>query len=287
MLKLRVSGGVRQLRLPDASDPEMTVWRDQDGRVCAYGCTRDGEHWMHLPSVASYRFGASDREVIAIAHPAASPELIADGYRRTVLPMALQALGREVLHSSAVRLPRGVLGLCAVSGTGKSTIAYGLSRRGHALWADDAVAFDAEARPVLAMSLPFELLLPPSSAAFFDNHREPPRGAPASKSDGRAELPPAPLAAVCVLERVAAEDAAAPLQIRRLSPADAFPAVLAHAYCFSSADRERNHRMVERYLDLVSAVPVFRARLAAGLENLPAILNGIEDACGRLFKGGA
>src|ERR671935_59558 len=64
--------------------------------------------------------------------------------------------GREVLHASAVITARGVVAFCAVSTTGKSTIAYQFSRRGYGIWADDALAFDGADRGVTALWLPFQ-----------------------------------------------------------------------------------------------------------------------------------
>ena len=52
--------------------------------------------------------------------------------------------GWEALHASAVLSPQGVVAFCAGSGTGKSTIARGLSERGYQLCADDAVAVKAD-----------------------------------------------------------------------------------------------------------------------------------------------
>src|SRR5690606_18526516 len=100
-----------------------------------------------------------------------SPALIQDSYQRCVLPLVLQAAGTEVLHASAVLTPRGVLALCAESGTGKSTLAYGLSRRGYPLWADDAVAFEADETCTNAMPLPFALRLQRDAVRFFDDGR--------------------------------------------------------------------------------------------------------------------
>ena len=42
--------------------------------------------------------------------------------------------------------------------------------------------------------------------------------------------------------------------------------MLAHAYCFSLREPERRRRMVERYLDLTTRVPVFEIRVESGLE---------------------
>jgi len=85
---------------------------------------------MHLPGLATFRFDSQSCNVTAFVDSPDCPDSVLDAFRRAVLPMALQARGLEVLHASAVRTPRGVLALCAVAETGKSTLACGLSQRG-------------------------------------------------------------------------------------------------------------------------------------------------------------
>src|SRR5919106_5320553 len=126
---------------------------------------------------------------------------ILDAYYRSVLPMALQAQGAEVLHASAVLTPRGVLALCARSGTGKSTLAYGLSRRGYPLRADDAVAFENSGAQINVRPLPFSIRLRPDAAAFFDQAHVPLSLALMPDSVTQVEERLTPLAALIVLER--------------------------------------------------------------------------------------
>lgn len=94
---------------------------------------------MHLPDVAAFRLGM---EVVAFPLPSAPPEPASDAFERSVLPMALQALGGEALHASGVLGPSGLVALCGDSGTGKSTLACALNAYGYLFWADDAVAFE-------------------------------------------------------------------------------------------------------------------------------------------------
>lgn len=56
-----------------------------------------------------------------------------------VLPNVSVARGREALHASAVDTPLGVVAIAAPSGTGKSTLASELIRRGWPLFADDVL----------------------------------------------------------------------------------------------------------------------------------------------------
>lgn len=228
---------------------------------------------MTLPGVGTFLFGPERSEVVAHPESSASQALIEDAFRRTVLPMALQVLGREVLHASAVLGPKGVLGLCAVSETGKSTLAYALGQRGFEPWADDALAFDVDASSVEAVPLPFALYLRPASAQHFGLSSEP--EAPVFLSQQTRER--APLTALFVLE--GRKDPANGLA-ERLPPVAAFPALLAHAYCFTLADVERKGRMMRAYLDLAARTPVFRLRVVRGLERLEATLDALEDAIG-------
>ena len=264
--------------LLNTADPAVQIWPADDGSVNAYAHFLNGYYWLQVPRVASFRFTVNSDEVLAFAKPAARPERVRDVYRRVVLPMALQALGWEVLHASAVLLGGRVAALCGEPETGKSTSAYGLSQRGYQLWADDAVALQLSGDGVQATPLPFRLRLRPTAAMFFGlggaalDH--------ASRHESQVHTPAeaATLGAVCLLRRVTPSDTDAPVEISRLSPVKAFPAVLAHATCFSFKDATRNRLMMEHYLRLTAQVPVLDIRFRAGMETLAPLLDGIEQA---------
>jgi hypothetical protein len=264
---------------PNITDPRVQVWRELDGRVCAYGYTKGGQHWMYLPGLASFYFGDGVNGVTAVPHNCARKELILDAYRRNVLPMVLYTRGQEVLHASAILTPSGVVALCAISGVGKSTMAFALSHhQDWPLWADDAVAFEPSGAEVTAIPLPFSIRLLPETAAFFargstamDKMR------PRVATDRGEALEQ--LAALLVLNRVreVEDDGVAAVRIRRVPSNQAFLDVLAHAYCFNLQDVERKRSMMRHYLDLVSRIPVFEVRFRAGLKMLPTVLEGIEQ----------
>jgi hypothetical protein len=279
MLSLEIEADHGPAPPADPADPAVTVWHDNDGKVGAYGHTVDGDHWLHLPGLVSFRFGPAHDGITALPEPSAPEALVLDAYRRVALPMALQALGGEVLHSSAVLTPRGVVALCAVSTVGKSTLAYALSGRGHRLWADDAVAFEVRDDGAVALPLPFDISLRPASRAFFERQHGL-RADRAPSDNGRGELPAesAPLAALCILERIPSGETGGPVELRRLAPDDGFRAALAHAYCFDLRDGERKRAMVREYLALADRVPILELRFEGRLENLPAMIGCVEDA---------
>jgi hypothetical protein len=65
--------------------------------------------------------------------------------------------------------------------------------------------------------------------------------------------------------------------VRQLESAQAFTAVLTHAYCFSFQDQERKRQMLQGYLALVTQVPVYELSFQSGIEGLPAVLDRIEE----------
>lgn len=251
--------------LPDERDPGVSVWRDLEGEAIAYAQTLGAIAWVHLPGVASFAIEAGER-VTAVPERSSRSERVLDAFERTVLPIALQTGGRELLHASAVRLPLGVVAFCAVSETGKSTFAYGFGQRGCPVWADDAVCFDTAGPSVLAVPLPFAVRLRPQSAEFFEKRGE-------GRSFDGAGGDSLPLAALFVLERLRTGEG---VQCTRLSSAEAFPVALAHAYYLNADDRERTSRMVAEYMELVDRVPVFRLAFEPGLELLPALFDLVE-----------
>jgi hypothetical protein len=228
---------------------------------------------MHVPGVASYRFTQQGGEVAAAVADGARAELVLDAYRRRVLPMAVQVRGCEVLHASAVRSSVGVVGLCGVTQTGKSTIAFALNRRGYDIWCDDALAFDASNGRPMAISLPFELRLRPAAVALFGQATIAEVSAPHLDVPGSDT---APFAAVCVLRRE--DDGLTPVSVRRLEFSRAFLTVLAHACWFTMQDANDKRRVVDHYMDLVAQTPVFDVSFKSGLEHLPAVLDAIETA---------
>jgi hypothetical protein len=275
MLKLSIkTADSRTPVLPDVTDPAVQTWRENDGTVCAYGYTVSGLYWMHFPGLGSYCFSGHSDEVIAFAEPSPQLDWIWDTYYRSVLPIVLQIVGKEALHASGIQTTGGTIVFCAISESGKSTIAYGLSRRGYRLWADDAVVFAISDRVISTIPLPFRIRLRPASAHYFGHPQADARSPTKDDFVSQDEVKPVPLAAVCLLERGDSSDV---VGIQRISPIRAFPSVLSHAYCFSLNDMERKRRMMHAYLTLVREVPVFTVRFSSGIEKLPQILDGIEQ----------
>jgi hypothetical protein len=268
VLSLRVEREAPVPEIDDLARSSQDVWRDLAGAVCAWAESRDGERWMYIPRVGSYAFAAGSDVVRVAPQPSAPPEVVHSAFIRTVLPMALQFLGHEVMHASAVLASDGVVAFCAVSTTGKSTLAAAFNRRAYPLWADDAVAFETRHDEIVALALPFEAHLAPGGSGV----RQPP-------------LASAPLRAVCVLERRASDAGGPSPTVARLAPPDAFLALLTHAYCHSLDHVGRNRRMTDQYLEAASTLPVYRVTFEPDLERLPATVDALEREVGMSVPG--
>lgn len=259
-------------------DPAVQAQRNLDGSIWAYSYSDNSERWMHVPGIASFRFGTRGEEAVVVPESGSapmSPEVIEDVYQRAVLPMALQAHGDEVVHASAVIMEGSVVAFCGRSQTGKSTVAYGMHRRGYRVWADDTLVFDASAATVQAIPYPHRLRIRTEAAEYFgvpDSRR---RDTSSWTALEQAQEEPARLACIFLLEPQAQDETL--VETFRLAPAQALTSVIEHAYWFRLDNAERTRRMIETYFRLATRVPVFRMRFRAVLDQLPEILDRAES----------
>jgi hypothetical protein len=230
------------------------IWHSRTGQIVAYGGHDAVGCWMTWPRLATYRFSLDHHDIAAHPDFQASAEIVWDTYRRSVLPMAMQARGWEALHASGVSCSHGMVAFCAVSETGKSSVAYGLARRGFAQWADDAVVLSGDAVPS-SVPLPFQVRLRASADSLFEGSLPRPQLVTRNDRGDQVHRHAAHVHAICVLERHAG--ATMPL-VERMEGGDAFRALLTHAHEFNPHDAVRRGLMLQRYLGIAATVPVFR-----------------------------
>lgn len=270
------SAGVRLVcrTVPAARVPELDkatpdqVWRMPDGATCALGYRVDGHYWMEWPDFATFRFHPAQPTVMAFVQAGTSREAVDDVWRRGVLPLVLVTRGLEALHASAVAGSKGIVALCATSGTGKSTLAYALRTRGFRQWSDDAVVFDpGGAGKLNALPLPYSTRLDPGARQYVQVMPE---------TAVAAMLEPTPLAGVCVVSRLPA-DSDREVDVSRLSGSAALLAVLPHAHVFDQSDLDRTRRMADAFLSLVDRVPVHAVQFRPGPEAWPVVLDRVGE----------
>jgi hypothetical protein len=262
-----VTGHPRDVPTLDGLDGELH--RDHAGTLAACARTLEGARWLYVPGLAWYRLG--ERTVDAFPEDNAPADQIRESFIRVALPMALQASGSGVLHASAVAESGGVHVFCGASRSGKSTIAFALSRRGFEVWADDAVSFAADDGAAIAVPLPFALRLRHDVADFFGIPTQSDSSFSRKSETLRAQATERRrIASVSLLERGPEST------VDRLSAGEAFPAVLYHAFYFSLDDPAVRRRMSTQFLELVASVPVFRISLPVGLTEMNDALDDVE-----------
>ena len=249
--------------------PCVGVWRTKEGTVIAFACSDGEEHSLHVPSVGNFRF-ANHGAVTAFLHGTTSPDLVRRIFEHSVLPMVLQARGQEGVHASAVLTPSGVVGFCAKAHTGKSTLAYAMSRRGFAQWSDDSLMWELDAGRPWARHIGFRVRLREQSLAHFGQ-----RSAPNGPASPEHELHRAPLTAFYVLRRSAVDSRAPNVSIAPLSGSKALTEILDHAHCFNPFDEQRKRRMMFSYLALLAHVRVYDVRFQPSLDGLDGLVDAI------------
>jgi hypothetical protein len=257
----------------------VQVWKGPAGDVSALGYSAGGYCWMRWPGFATYRFRPVETLVTAFPETVLSRPVLEDTWLRSVLPHVFVARGQEALHASAVTLPhgRGVVALCGPSGTGKSTLAYGLDQHGFRQFADDSVVLhEAPGERTRAMPLPFTRRV--DAATSLALGRPTPSGWQTSSQES------APLAAICLLERATADSPTA-LVARRVSGSEALVGVLAHAHVFDPGDPVRMRRALETFLRTIDRVPVFAVAIRSGLADWPAVADAWTSFLRKLADG--
>ena len=256
----------------DAGPAEVVI-RDRDGTVCAFGWRASADYWLRFPGIGTFRLRPEELEVAVVEGGGLDSPPVLDAYYSAVLPLAYHLIGYEALHASAVLTSAGVVAFCALSETGKSTLAFGLSRRGNSLWTDDVLVFEiGSGQGVACHPVPFTAHLRPQTQAHFGvGHEE----TTILRSAEHSRL--APFAALLLIEREERSDQP-PVESERLPLSKALPAVLPHAFRFTLNDPERKRRMMQSYLDLVARVPVVRVGFVPGFEHIPRVLDGLEEA---------
>lgn len=256
--------------LPGVAQSDLQEWKDTVGNLIALGYSAGGYHWMDWPDLATFRF---DENLNTCAYPVEKSNLaqVTDQFYRNVFPLALQSRGIEVLHASAVLAHKGVVAFCADSGTGKSTLAFGLAQRGYRLWADDAVVINSIGEKFFTYAIPFFIRLQRDSRTYFNYNKN--RVEETFQAGDDDIIQTAPLLAVCLLKREPREDS----WISTIKPSDAFIRILAQAYYYQIPDPHHKRAMINNYLQLVEYVPVYQVNFRDGFQHLATLIDRLDE----------
>jgi hypothetical protein len=256
---------------PDSPHAAVELWRDARGEVCALAYEAGGQFYMDWPAVARFRFSRAGDVIAATPVDGVPVSAIERVWRRGVVPAALQCLGYQVLHASAVALPDGVVGFFGDAEAGKSTFAFAASQRGYAHWADDTLVLEARPDDPVAIPIPFDAALRPASASHL-------AGIDAGTHEGHViEAPggPAPVRGLIQLRRQT--NGTADPVLRRLTEIEAFQRLLANACTFSMQLPGASLRVSGDYLTFAGSIPVFELDYTSGFDRLDRALDVVLD----------
>jgi hypothetical protein len=256
---------------PGAAPVEGAVlqrWFDHAGYLVAEGGRREHGWWMHWPHLATFSFG-DDGGVEAVPIVPSLEAAIEDVFRRGVIPVVLLARGFEALHAGGVLSNRGVVALCATSGTGKSTLAAALGARGLPHVADDTVLYAIEGGRPAAFPLPFEPRLDAAASAAVTRSLAWSLVSPGSR----------PLQSAYHLVRDDTLDPRRP----RFEPVEGrgrFERLLRHALPFEMGGAERSRAFIDALLACSREVHVWDCRFAPDLAALPDLADAVARHIG-------
>jgi hypothetical protein len=144
-----------------------------------------------------------------------------------------------------------------------------MQQAGYRQLADDALVLQLEPDRVSVCPLPFVPRLRPVSRLHF--------GYADQNPVPHVDVRPADLVVSTIFLLRQDEQTERP-RLALLPQAQAFSAVLAHAYCYDARDRSHTRRLVDSYLAIVSLVPVFTLQYRPDLQRLPQLIEIIKDA---------
>lgn len=196
-----------------------------------------------------------------------------------VLALALHASGWLSLHGSAVALADGAVAFLAPKGNGKSTLAFALMRGGAALMTDDTVVIGsgdpATVRPGVQSVRLFRdsadrLEAPAPIAGGSDV-----KATFGQLSDDARRLTRAPLAALYLLESVAAGTIDEPLERRRIEGLDAVFGLLGQTKIGALLGGAEAPTIFSAVVALAEGCPIYRLRVTRDYERLGTVVERI------------
>lgn len=205
------------------------------------------------------------------------PDRVRFSVEGPLLATVLHQRGQLVLHASAVTWGDGAIAVAAHSGTGKSTTAGALVRRGARALTDDLVALDLSDVPTLSPGGEGLKLWPASAEALgHDIEAMPTVGETGLKRRWMLahDLAPRPLRHLVVL--TTGDDVA----VERLAPSLAVLEVMGRSYCSELLRLQDGARNLADVSALVRAVPVWLATRSADLDRLDEFVDTLTEALG-------
>jgi hypothetical protein len=223
----------------------------------------DGSSYRRWTGLVEFVVTPDARRIYARTLDEANREALLAYLLVDALSYSMVRLGREPLHATAVLTDAGAVAFVGESGFGKSTLGALFVRDGFRLVTDDMLVLTPAPAAYLAHAGPPRLKLyrPIASRIFGDSDRGVPMNSVTEKiiiplDEGQTLRDCTSLRAVYLICRPDERHRGRRPVIRRLSPARAFPRILAATAGHYPFERERLTRQFEFVTQLVARVPI-------------------------------
>jgi hypothetical protein len=262
------------------SSTQYDCWRTLDGEIAAE-FYRSGQGFLvRFPDHADFLIDPGAGSAACTAVPDVDPDYIGDLYFNQIVPLMLSHSGTLVIHASGVAIDGRGIGFIGSTGQGKSTLAAAFAQAGHPFLTDDGLILEQQAngwlvhprRPVLRLRADSKAMLegaPCQALGDADWSKE--HVAAGVAVPFGAE--PVPLDSLFVLG--SQRDCAGP-SIRRITPANALSALIAHSFILDVEDRPRVGDHFLRLAELAVQVECFALDYPRRYECLPQAIAAIK-----------
>src|SRR5262245_53291310 len=244
------------------SDAASHVPREQSSNWAQYAALPDGSNYRRWKDLFEFLVTPDARLIHARTLSAVEDEAMLAYLLVDALSFSMVRLGWEPLHATAVATDRGVAAFLGHSGAGKSTLAASFVQRGDRLVTDDMLVVVHDGHTWLAQPGPPRIKLYRDMAKRVLGSAE--RGVPMNTVTEKLIIPlgpeqamtaPATVAGLYILNDDGSIASRTPT-LERLSPARAFPRVLANTAAHYPAEPARLTRQLAFAARLVTDVPV-------------------------------
>ena len=247
----------------------------------------DGSQYRRWTDLFEFLVTADARHIQARTLAAVDTEALLAYLLVDALSFSMVRLGWEPLHATAVATDRGVAAFLGNSGAGKSTLAAAFVESGARLVTDDMLILTRDASGWLAQPGPTRIKLYREMATriFGADIGGVPMNAVTQKliiplAADRAVGAPARVVAIYIVDDCDERAMQEPI-VQRLSPAHAFPAILAHTAAHYPSEADRLKRQLDFVAQLVITVPVKTLSYARDVRGLcrvrDTVLTDIEE----------
>jgi hypothetical protein len=243
--------------LSESGEPALRIWQVADSSILRLEYIDGTTFWLD-------RAGTS---VWATWPETSSREDTATYFLGPVLGILLRLRGVTCLHASAVAIGEAAIALVGVAGSGKSTTAAALARRGHLVISDDIVALaERDGTFCVFPAYPYLSLWPDSVDIVYGPDKVLPSFSPnyekrrllLAEDCLRFQEKLMPLGGIFLLAERSAEDSAPCLE--NLTPRESLLALLADSYATKLIDANMRAKEFEQLGRLIGTVPVVRLR---------------------------